>query len=152
VDREREDERADQKGGVTSMDQFSDDCIRKIAAIVRTSARLAASCDEGWGVLLRISIRNQLSKGKECLQIWSAPRRVHVIEELVEAHLLVDDDVALGGVIGEPLRAELGPFIEGVGQIVMKETPEGFILSRKNPDGVDLIHDSLLSDATVAAS
>jgi hypothetical protein len=130
------------------MDPCSDDCVRRIAAIVRTSARLAASCDEGWGVLLRISIRNQLGKGEERLQIWSAPRRVYVIEELVEAHLLVDDDIALGGVIGEPLRAELGPFIEGVGQIVMKETPEGFILSRTNPGGVDLIHDSKPNYAT----
>lgn len=106
--------------------------IPRLAEIIRSGARFAVGNGQGAGALysFSFSVSDDLGKDGELVQVGGAPNVANVPGELVRVYLHLPSHVV--GIHLRPLRDEIEPFIEGVGQVLTHDTPEGFIVSLRD--------------------
>ena len=96
--------------------------VERVASILRTGARLSMSTGEA--CLIRLSSFDEDNGG---VHIGSAPTKRNDPSELVRVYVDVPD--AIHGVLCNSLRAEIEPFIMGVGKVMTHKFQEGFIIA-----------------------
>lgn len=100
--------------------------VTRIAALARAGARFAASEGSGkWGSLALLDF----GEGQEAFEVFAMPARVQVPLELARVDFDADD--SLISVLRGPLRAEIEPFIEGVGNVRLEDSLKGFVVLRQ---------------------
>lgn len=105
--------------------------MSQLASSIRADAWSAADT-EGWGRSIFVPHSLLVSEVFETVQVAVVPCRVAVPGELVRVHI---DRLALmphADVIRAHLKREIEPFIIGVGEVTIEQTPEGFVVMRGN--------------------
>jgi hypothetical protein len=121
--------------------------VERLAAIIRTSALLAF--DNDCSCLLCFPATYLGGQPSEGLHIASLPCRRSEAGELIRAYFDVNDGVTPVDIFFSPLRALIEPSIVGVGNVVLHERAEGFVISLYDGCDIDIIahSDSSLSCA-----
>lgn len=114
--------------------------VAQIASVAQTAARLAAAERDGtWCELILISRPYGRSEPEEGLIIAATIARVNELGELVRVHFDNFDDVGLA-VFRQALRMELEPFVVGVGQVRVDDSPDGIVILRRDIGEVHSLH------------
>jgi hypothetical protein len=80
------------------------------------------------------------SEVPEAFQVGSNIMRLTIPGELVRIYFNIDHDFALLSALQSAVRMNLEPFIIGVGQVSVRETPEGVVIFRADNRKRDLVH------------
>ena len=102
--------------------------LSKLASQIRTAAVTAMSYDSEWMCLINVSFRDQDGKLGEGIHICGAPCRREKPAELVRVYFDVNHDKTVIDSVLLPLRAEIEPFIIGVGNVRTQDCAEGFVV------------------------
>jgi hypothetical protein len=111
--------------------------------MVRASA--APFIDKEWCDSLVLESGLFRRESFESVQISGCASRVAVPGELVRLHLDLADDIPLAAQVRCLLRCEIEPFIIGVGDVIVQDTPEGIIVLRRDSRVCAAQHQTLTS-------
>jgi hypothetical protein len=112
-----------------------DDLVTEIARVVKKSIRLGVGCPEGLCCSLGIYISDKVD---ERLKIVTMPGASETIGEIVRIYVNVDDRVP--GVFTTPLRNLVEPYLIGIRQASLEDTPDGLVVIRGDTRQSDLSH------------
>jgi hypothetical protein len=112
------------------MVSFPDAHLHRVATAARQSAMVATTFPTGWAQLIVVAEGYFLREITEGLQVTGLPSRCQIAGELTRVHLNLDDSITDLNAFRPILRAELEPFIIGVGQTVCRDIPEGIVICR----------------------
>jgi hypothetical protein len=102
--------------------KITDADLSKAASWIRSGARVAYENEATCSV--RISIVGRLDECKQTLQIGGMPGARNKRGVLIDVYVAAHDSIR--AVLSDPIRAELEPFIIGVGHVLTHDTAEGF--------------------------
>lgn len=105
---------------------FADE-LGKFSEICGSLARLATN---KWASSVSVSPGFCFDEKPKNRHVVTLPCRVTVPGELVRIYVDVSDIGAPLAFLATTIRDHLGPFIEGVGEVRVRETPEGLVIMR----------------------
>lgn len=105
--------------------------LSKLADVIRACA-WSAGDTPGWARSIAVPATLLLSEVVEPVKVGAGPCRANKPDELVWVNIYGLADVPFADVIKRTLIREIEPFVIGVGEVAVDQTPEGLVVRRRD--------------------